>query len=241
MDDNIEQVLVVTHEASQEQPFKIQLKPNPTVFEANAKKNMKQASSIMALSHHKFFQNENEQVTFQRFLSQIEKEDKLLKNPKKHSLKIMEARKTKTGQDQYEEPEVKPVNAAEQVKFKLQESTFGPGNKQASNLMQFSLLDKIEGMINAQKKSDAKTKDWERAYDEDIKHMKKLRKFQDVNQNFTEDERNLAAKSSIKMLPNISIRENAIIPSTKRSSHKNNSVPPQVQTIPIVEVTKMDV
>ena len=101
-----------------------------------------------------------------------------MKNPKKHSLKIMEARKSKRGEDQFGQLEAKPVNAAELVKFKLQESNFGPGNKQASNLMQFSLLDKIEGMVNAQKKHDIKTKDWERAYDEDVKYMKKIKKLQ---------------------------------------------------------------
>ena len=42
-----------------------------------------------------------------------------MKNPKKHSLKIMEARKSKRVEDQYGQPEAKPVNAAELVKFKL--------------------------------------------------------------------------------------------------------------------------
>lgn len=48
----------------------------------------------------KSIQDGNDTLTFHNFLSRIENEDKLLKNPKNYSLKVMEARKTK-GNDNF--------------------------------------------------------------------------------------------------------------------------------------------
>lgn len=44
-----------------------------------------------------------------------------------------------------------------------------------SNLTQFSMLEKIENMLNAPKKFAEPTKQWERALDEDYKKIKKYK------------------------------------------------------------------
>eukprot|EP00347_Sterkiella_histriomuscorum_P004350 403360783 len=124
----------------------------------------------MMLSHQRFFQNENESVTFQKFLHKIEEEDKLLKNPKNYSLKIMEARKTKPSHDHLGVPHnhQKQLDNLAGIKGANRQT-------QGSNIAQFSLLDKIESIINQPKKLDPKTKQWEQALDEDFNTIKKAK------------------------------------------------------------------